>query len=166
MLVCLFLGLGLIDKGAQKKKKKKRQKKKMIIKSKKTKWVTLSLLTLSIVSLLAHLSVTKFSTINLVQYSAMAALRADFANVLGAPTQVCVCLCLCLCFVFLFLFFIKPRVYCKLTCKGTGIKRYSNFRIYNNSRRVLFFIHSLLPSYTNNSFFFFFFFFQIFIILF
>ena len=128
----------------------------MIIKSKKTKWVTLSLLTLSIVSLLAHLSVTKFSTINLVQYSAMAALRADFANVLGAPTQVCVFVFV---FCFYFLFFIKPRVYCKLTCKGTGIKRYSNFRIYNNSRRVLFFIHSLLPSYTNNGFFFFFFFF-------
>ena len=91
----------------------------------------------------------------------MAALRVDFANVLGAPTQVCVCLCLC--FVFLFLFFIKPRVYCKLTCKGTGIKRYSNFRIYNNSRRVLFFIHSLLPSYTNNGFFFFFFFFRFFL---
>ena len=45
-----------------------------------------------------HLSVTKFSTVNLVQYSAMAALRADFANVLGAPTQVCV-------FVFVFCFF-------------------------------------------------------------
>ena len=125
----------------------------MIIKSKKTKWVTLSLLTLSIVSLLAHLSVTKFSTINLVQYSAMATLRVDFANVLGAPTQVCVFVFV---FCFYFLFFIKPRVYCKLTCKGTGIKRYSNFRIYNNSRRVLFFIHSLLPSYTNNGFFFFF----------
>ena len=39
---------------------------------------------------LPHLSVTKFSTINLVQYSAMAALRADFANVLGTPTQMCV----------------------------------------------------------------------------
>ncbi|KAK9986839.1 hypothetical protein SO802_031790 [Lithocarpus litseifolius] len=60
----------------------------MIIKSKKTKWVTLSLLTLSVVSLLAHLSVTKFSTVNLVQYSAMAALRADFANVLGTPIQI------------------------------------------------------------------------------
>ena len=91
LFVCLFVGLGLIDEGAQKKNKKKRKKKKkMIIKSKKTKWVTLSLLTLSVVSLLAHLSVTKFSTVNLVQYSAMDALRADFANVLGTPTQVCV----------------------------------------------------------------------------
>ena len=103
------MGLGLIDEGAQKKNKKKRKKKKkMIIKSKKTKWVTLSLLTLSVVSLLAHLSVTKFSTVNLVQYSAMDALRADFANVLGTPTQVCLCLCLC----FLFHSFIASFLLC------------------------------------------------------
>lgn len=102
------MGLGLIDEGAQKKKKKKRKKKKMIIKSKKTKWVTLSLLTLSVVSLLAHLSVTKFSSVNLVQYSAMAALRHDFANVLGTPTQVCVCVCLC----FLFHSFIASFLLC------------------------------------------------------
>ena len=57
----------------------------MIIKS-KIKWVTLSLLGLSLLSLLAHLSVTKFSTADLVQYTAMAGLRQDFANVLG--TQV------------------------------------------------------------------------------
>ena len=44
-----------------------------------------------------HLSVTKFSTVNLVQYSAMAALHADFANVLRTPTQVCM-------FVFVFVF--------------------------------------------------------------
>ena len=130
----------------------------MIIKSKKTKWVTLSLLTLSIVSLLAHLSITKFSTIHLVQYSAMAALRADFANVLGAPTQVCVFVFV---FCFYFLFFIKPRVYCKLACKGTGIKRYSNFRIYNNSRSVLFFIHSFIASFLHQQWFFFFFFFEL-----
>lgn len=49
------------------------------------KWVTLSLLILSLLSLLAHLSVTKFSTADLVQYSAMAGLRADFANVIGSP---------------------------------------------------------------------------------
>jgi hypothetical protein len=57
----------------------------MIIKS-KIKWVTLSLLGLSLLSLLAHLSVTKFSTADLVQYTAMAGLRQDFANVLG--TQI------------------------------------------------------------------------------
>ncbi|KAG6639792.1 hypothetical protein CIPAW_10G126700 [Carya illinoinensis] len=49
------------------------------------KWVTLSLLILSLLSLLTHLSVTKFSTADLVQYSAMAGLRADFANVIGSP---------------------------------------------------------------------------------
>ncbi|KAF5471978.1 hypothetical protein F2P56_008734 [Juglans regia] len=57
---------------------------KMFIKS-KMKWVTLSLLILSLLSLLTHLSVTKFSTADLVQYSAMAGLRADFANVIGSP---------------------------------------------------------------------------------
>ncbi|KAG7960342.1 hypothetical protein I3843_10G117900 [Carya illinoinensis] len=56
----------------------------MFIKS-KMKWVTLSLLILSLLSLLTHLSVTKFSTADLVQYSAMAGLRADFANVIGSP---------------------------------------------------------------------------------
>lgn len=52
----------------------------MIIKS-KIKWVTLSLLTLSLLSLVAHLSVTKFSTVDLRQYSAMSGLHADFPNV-------------------------------------------------------------------------------------
>jgi hypothetical protein len=52
----------------------------MIIKS-KIKWVTLSLLTLSLLSLVAHLSVTKFSTVDLMQYSAMSGLHADFPNV-------------------------------------------------------------------------------------
>lgn len=56
----------------------------MVIKS-KIKWVTLSLLTLSLVSLLAHLSVTKFSTVDFVKYGGMEGLRADFANVLGTP---------------------------------------------------------------------------------
>lgn len=53
---------------------------KMVIKS-KIKWVTLSLLTLSLLSLVAHLSVTKFSTIDLMQYSSMSGLHADFPNV-------------------------------------------------------------------------------------
>lgn len=52
----------------------------MVIKS-KIKWVTLSLLTLSLLSLVAHLSVTKFSTIDLMQYSSMSGLHADFPNV-------------------------------------------------------------------------------------
>ena len=116
----------------------------MIIKSKKTKWVTLSLLTF--LSQNFPLSIW-FNTVLWLPCMLI------FANVLGTPTQTCVFVFV---FCFYFLFFIKPRVYCKLTCKGTGIKRYSNFRIYNNSRRVLFFIHSLLPSYTNNGFFFFF----------
>ncbi|KAE8099711.1 hypothetical protein FH972_017668 [Carpinus fangiana] len=52
----------------------------MIIKS-KIKWVTLFLLTLSLLSLVAHLSVTKFSTVDLMQYSAMSGLHANFPNV-------------------------------------------------------------------------------------
>ena len=117
----------------------------MIIKSKKTKWVTLSLLTF--LSQNFPLSIW-FNTVLWLPCMLI------FANVLGTPTQTCVFVFV-FCFFFLF-FLIKPRVSCKLTRKGTGIKRYSNFRIYNNSRSVLFIIHSLLPSYTNNGFFFFF----------
>lgn len=58
----------------------------MVIRS-KMKWVTLSLLILSLLSLLAQLSVTRFSTADLVQHSSMAGLRADFVNVSGS--QVC-----------------------------------------------------------------------------
>ena len=130
------MGLGLIDEGAQKKNKKKRKKKKkMIIKSKKTKWVTLSLLTLSVVSLLAHLSVTKFSTVNLVQYSAMDALRADFANVLGTPTQVCV-------FVFSFSF-----IHCFLSYSVslTHIDIYEILQIIRNKKKIWGLVQSLQP---------------------
>ncbi|XP_041026811.1 probable glycosyltransferase At5g03795 isoform X1 [Juglans microcarpa x Juglans regia] len=58
----------------------------MVIRS-KMKWVFLSFLILSLLSLLAQLSVTRFTTADLVQYSAMAGLRAAFANVSGS--QVC-----------------------------------------------------------------------------
>ncbi|KAG6639794.1 hypothetical protein CIPAW_10G126900 [Carya illinoinensis] len=52
----------------------------MVIRS-KMKWVILSLLILSLLSLLAQLSVTRLSTAGLVQYSAEAGMRTDFANV-------------------------------------------------------------------------------------
>ncbi|XWS64867.1 hypothetical protein CRYUN_Cryun05aG0040800 [Craigia yunnanensis] len=55
----------------------------MLFKS-KIKWITLFVLTLSLGSLVAHLSLTKFSSMNLVQYSAKDALSHDFPNI-GSP---------------------------------------------------------------------------------
>ncbi|XWS57869.1 hypothetical protein CRYUN_Cryun09bG0210300 [Craigia yunnanensis] len=55
----------------------------MVFKS-KIKWVALFVLTLSLGSLVAHLSLTKFSSMNLVQYSAKDALSHDFPN-MGSP---------------------------------------------------------------------------------
>ncbi|KAK6232794.1 hypothetical protein SCA6_002867 [Theobroma cacao] len=55
----------------------------MVFKS-KIKWVALFVLTLSLGSLVAHLSMTKFSSMNLVQYSAKDALSHDFPNI-GSP---------------------------------------------------------------------------------
>ncbi|XP_022718869.1 uncharacterized protein At1g04910-like [Durio zibethinus] len=52
----------------------------MVFKS-KIKWVALFVLTLSLVSLVAHLSMTKVSSMNLVQYSAKDALSHDFPNI-------------------------------------------------------------------------------------
>ncbi|XVF06612.1 hypothetical protein REPUB_Repub06bG0064300 [Reevesia pubescens] len=52
----------------------------MVFKS-KIKWVALFVLTLSLVSLVAHLSMTKISSMNLVQYSAKDALSHDFPNI-------------------------------------------------------------------------------------
>ncbi|XVE62561.1 hypothetical protein DITRI_Ditri06bG0127800 [Diplodiscus trichospermus] len=55
----------------------------MVFKS-KIKWVALFVLILSLGSLVAHLSMTKFSSMNLVQYSAKDALSHDFA-IIGSP---------------------------------------------------------------------------------
>ncbi|MBA0783830.1 hypothetical protein Gotri_001482 [Gossypium trilobum] len=52
----------------------------------KIKWVALFVLTLSLASLVAHLSMTKFSSMNLVQYSAKEALSHDFPNT-GSPLK-------------------------------------------------------------------------------
>ncbi|XP_040941433.1 protein EMBRYO SAC DEVELOPMENT ARREST 30 isoform X3 [Gossypium hirsutum] len=52
----------------------------------KIKWVVLFVLTLSLASLVAHLSMTKFSSMNLVQYSAKEALSHDFPNT-GSPLK-------------------------------------------------------------------------------
>ncbi|MBA0668638.1 hypothetical protein Goklo_001529 [Gossypium klotzschianum] len=52
----------------------------------KIKWVALFVLTLSLASLVAHLSMTKFSSMNLVQYSAKEALIHDFPNT-GSPNS-------------------------------------------------------------------------------
>ncbi|GMI65068.1 embryo sac development arrest 30 [Hibiscus trionum] len=54
----------------------------MVFKS-KIKWVALFVLTLSMGSMVAHLSMTKFSSMNLVQYSAKDALSHDFSNILS-----------------------------------------------------------------------------------
>ncbi|XP_022743455.1 uncharacterized protein LOC111294426 [Durio zibethinus] len=55
----------------------------MVFKS-KIKWVALFVLTLSLGSLVAHLSLTKFSSMNLIQYSAKDALTHDFP-IIGSP---------------------------------------------------------------------------------
>ncbi|XVF56862.1 hypothetical protein PTKIN_Ptkin06aG0154300 [Pterospermum kingtungense] len=55
----------------------------MVFKS-KIKWVALFVLTLSLGSLVVHLSMTKFSSLNLVQYSAKEALSHDFP-IIGLP---------------------------------------------------------------------------------
>ncbi|GAV77286.1 O-FucT domain-containing protein [Cephalotus follicularis] len=57
----------------------------MVFKS-KIKWVAILVLLLSTGSLLVHLSMTKFSSMDLVQYSAMAALSHDFASILGTQS--------------------------------------------------------------------------------
>ncbi|KAJ7945305.1 O-fucosyltransferase family protein [Quillaja saponaria] len=49
----------------------------------KIKWVVLSVVTLSMASIIIHLSVAKFWTVNLVQYNAMASFREDFASMIG-----------------------------------------------------------------------------------
>ncbi|POO00241.1 GDP-fucose protein O-fucosyltransferase [Trema orientale] len=50
----------------------------MVFKS-KIKWIALFVLLLSFVSLIRHLSIARFSTVDLVQYTAMAGFRDDFA---------------------------------------------------------------------------------------
>ncbi|MBA0832831.1 hypothetical protein Goarm_017192, partial [Gossypium armourianum] len=54
----------------------------MVFKS-KIKWVALLVLTLSLGSMVAHLSMTKFSSMNLIQYSAKDALSHDFPNIVS-----------------------------------------------------------------------------------
>ncbi|KAK8545526.1 hypothetical protein V6N13_066805 [Hibiscus sabdariffa] len=53
----------------------------------KLKWVALFVLALSLVSLVAHLSMTKFSSMNLAQYSAKEALSHDIPNI-GSSLEV------------------------------------------------------------------------------
>ncbi|EXB31250.1 hypothetical protein L484_014733 [Morus notabilis] len=54
----------------------------MVFKS-KIKWIALFVLVLSFASLLKHLSIARFSTVDLVQYTAMAGFRDDFASIPG-----------------------------------------------------------------------------------
>ncbi|KAF7816630.1 protein EMBRYO SAC DEVELOPMENT ARREST 30-like [Senna tora] len=49
----------------------------------KIKWVVLSVVTLSVASIIIHLSFAKFWTVNIVQYGAMPGLPEDFASKLG-----------------------------------------------------------------------------------
>lgn len=50
----------------------------------KIKWVAVLVLTLSLGSIVVHFSMTKFASVGLVQYSAMAALHNDFPFVIGS----------------------------------------------------------------------------------
>ena len=50
----------------------------------KIKWVAVLVLTLSLGSIVVHYSMTKFASMDLVQYSAMAALHNDFPLVVGS----------------------------------------------------------------------------------
>ncbi|KAL5554495.1 hypothetical protein UlMin_041896 [Ulmus minor] len=54
----------------------------MVFKS-KIKWIALLVVSLSFVSLVRHLSMARFSTVDMVEYSAMAGLRDDFASISG-----------------------------------------------------------------------------------
>ncbi|KAM2450786.1 hypothetical protein ACFX1W_008326 [Malus domestica] len=54
----------------------------MIFKS-KIKWVAVFVLVLSFASLLRHLSIARFSTVDLVQYSALTAFHNDFNSISG-----------------------------------------------------------------------------------
>ncbi|KAF4359050.1 hypothetical protein G4B88_008533 [Cannabis sativa] len=54
----------------------------MVFKS-KIKWIALFVLVLSFVSLIRHLSIARSSSVDLVQYSALAGFRDDFASILG-----------------------------------------------------------------------------------
>ncbi|KAH1083147.1 hypothetical protein J1N35_022908 [Gossypium stocksii] len=59
----------------------------MVFKS-KIKWVALLVLTLSLGSMVAHLSMTKFSSMNLIQYSAKDALIHDFPNIVSPVIRI------------------------------------------------------------------------------
>ncbi|XP_062077334.1 protein EMBRYO SAC DEVELOPMENT ARREST 30 [Humulus lupulus] len=54
----------------------------MVFKS-KIKWIALFVLVLSFVSLIRHLSIARSSSVDMVQYSALAGFRDDFAPILG-----------------------------------------------------------------------------------
>ncbi|XP_062003088.1 protein EMBRYO SAC DEVELOPMENT ARREST 30 [Rosa rugosa] len=58
----------------------------MVFKS-KIKWVALFVLLLSLASLLRHLSMAKYPTVDLVQYSALTAFHNDFDSLLGTQRQ-------------------------------------------------------------------------------
>lgn len=49
----------------------------------KIKWVVLSVVTLSMASIIIHLSLTKLWTVNIVQYKAMPGLLEDFVSATG-----------------------------------------------------------------------------------
>lgn len=49
----------------------------------KIKWVVLSVVTLSLASIIIHLSLTKLWAVNIVQYKALPSLPEEFGSVLG-----------------------------------------------------------------------------------
>lgn len=54
----------------------------------KIKWVVLSVVTLSVASIILHLSFAKFWSVNIVQYGALPGLPEDFASKLGRPVSL------------------------------------------------------------------------------
>lgn len=72
----------------------------MVVFKSKIKWITLLVLFLSFASLLRYFSIARFSTADLVQYTAMAAFRDDLVSFSVPGLQVCnlyiydyMCLC-------------------------------------------------------------------------
>lgn len=69
----------------------------------KIKWVVLSVVTLSVASIIIHLSLAKLWTVNIVQYKAMPSLPQDFASVMVRQVSfyyTCICCsCMVKCYV-------------------------------------------------------------------
>jgi hypothetical protein len=68
----------------------------------KIKWVVLSVISLSVASIIIHLSLAKLWTVNIVPYRAIAAFPDDFSSVVGRQVgsyHICIC---CLCMVKMF----------------------------------------------------------------